>query len=219
MTGRQRPANARSPNAQKYGADNPVVRWLIQQFLRDLARAIAATRPTHILDLGCGEGFVASALFDALPDVSYVGVDRSEEALRQARARHPHADFRLADFMEAPLPETRDQIVLCLEVLEHQAHPAAMVERLSTLPCRAAFMSVPWEPWFRCGNLLRGQHTDRLGSSPGHLQHFSPRTFSALLEQHYARVELMRPFPWLLAQLEPAGPTTGSSNLWPRAGR
>ena len=42
----------------------------------------------RLLDLGVGSGLVEDALFERLPDIEVVGIDRSEAMLAQARARH-----------------------------------------------------------------------------------------------------------------------------------
>ena len=42
----------------------------------------------RLLDLGIGSGLVEEALFERLPDIEIVGIDRSEAMLAQARARH-----------------------------------------------------------------------------------------------------------------------------------
>ena len=42
----------------------------------------------RLLDLGVGSGLVEDALFERLPDIEVVGIDRSEAMLARARARH-----------------------------------------------------------------------------------------------------------------------------------
>ena len=42
----------------------------------------------RLLDLGVGSGLVEEALFERLPEIEVVGVDRSEAMLAQARTRH-----------------------------------------------------------------------------------------------------------------------------------
>ena len=42
----------------------------------------------RLLDLGIGSGLVEEALFERLPDIEVVGIDRSEAMLAQARTRH-----------------------------------------------------------------------------------------------------------------------------------
>ena len=52
----------------------------------------------RLLDLGVGSGLVEDALFERLPDIEVVGIDRSEAMLAQARARHRgRPNLRLVD--------------------------------------------------------------------------------------------------------------------------
>ena len=60
-------------------------------------------------------------------------------------------------------------------------------------------VSVPWEPWFRLGNLGRGKNLRRLGNDPEHVQAFTPRRLHRALERHYSEVRVVKAFPWLIA--------------------
>jgi hypothetical protein len=60
-------------------------------------------------------------------------------------------------------------------------------------------VSVPWEPYFRIGNVLRGKHLGRLGNHPEHVQHWNLRTFGAFLSGSVAEVRTVEAFPWIIA--------------------
>ena len=49
-------------------------------------------------------------------------------------------------------------------------------------------VSVPWEPWFRLGNLGRGKNVARWGNDPEHVNFFNPRKLRAALGAHFAEV-------------------------------
>lgn len=52
----------------------------------------------RLLDLGVGSGLVEDALFERLPDIEVVGIDRSEAMLARARTRHRgRTNLRLVD--------------------------------------------------------------------------------------------------------------------------
>ncbi|HKR58762.1 MAG TPA: methyltransferase domain-containing protein [Pyrinomonadaceae bacterium] len=59
-------------------------------------------RPVVLCDLGCGSGELARRAhnFEGLR-ISYVGIDRSEEALSYARAKFPADQFHLLDVLTA----------------------------------------------------------------------------------------------------------------------
>lgn len=89
----------------------------------------------HVLDVGAGTGSVTALLLDRVgPHGQIVGVDRDEDALAHARARHVDlpATFRAVD-LSAPLPEdlgTFDAIV-GRRVLMYLPDPAATLRALA----------------------------------------------------------------------------------------
>ena len=90
-------------------------------------------------------------------------------------------------------------LVLCLEVIEHVDDPARAVRELARVAGRHLVVSVPHEPWFRLGSLLRGKHVTALGNHPEHVNHFNPRSLRALLEGFAEVTEVRSAFPWLIA--------------------
>ena len=76
---------------------------LIRHHLRHLIRPGA-----RILEVGCGIGDTLAALEPAVG----VGIDFSEAAVAQARARHPGLTFHVAEALELPVGETFDVILL-----------------------------------------------------------------------------------------------------------
>ena len=77
--------------------------------------------------------------------------------------------------------------------------PAAAVREMARVARRALVVSVPFEPFFRIGNVLRGKYLDRLGDYPEHVQHWNPRTFRAFLSGSVAEVRIIEAFPWIIA--------------------
>jgi len=55
-------------------------------FVELLAR-VRAEQPTHVVDLGCGDGVLTATLLDRWPTASVTGVDSSPTMLARARAR------------------------------------------------------------------------------------------------------------------------------------
>jgi trans-aconitate methyltransferase len=68
----------------------------------ELIARLALTGNEAVLDLGCGDGWVAAQLADALPNGSVVGVDCSPAMIELARRRyppdhHPNLHFQIMD--------------------------------------------------------------------------------------------------------------------------
>lgn len=87
-------------------------------------RLIAELKPATILDLGCGDGWVASRF--KLGGARYIGVDVVDSVIEGCQQRHVWGEFRCLDILEDPLPAA--DLVLCKEVTQHLCD--ADVERL-----------------------------------------------------------------------------------------
>jgi SAM-dependent methyltransferase len=194
------PQATSSLNYTKYQSRNPVVRRLIARFLDRVVALTAAFAPRRIVDLGCGDGEVASTLRERLPfDFEYRGIEINPLGIALARQRMPGIDITLGDLLTLePQPGWAD-LAVCFEVIEHLADPPAAVERIRLWTARHALVSVPWEPYFRVGSLLRGKYLRTLGNHPEHVQHFDPASLRALLAPHFQHVQIERCFPWLIA--------------------
>lgn len=189
-----------SSNQQKYESGNVVVQRLLGRFLDRVVGLAAAQRPRRVVDLGCGEGMVAARILERCPAVDYRGIELDSIAAAAARVNAPGAEIREGDIRAVPAELAWADVSVCLEVLEHLDDPAPAVRKIAEWTGGLAIVSVPWEPFFRGGNLLRGKYLDRFGNHPEHVQQFTPASFRRLLEQDFALVQVERCFPWLIAR-------------------
>ena len=63
---------------------------------------------------------------------------------------------------------------------------------------RHLLVSVPREPLWRALNVARGAYLRDLGNTPGHVNHWSKRSFAALLARHGEVEQVRSPFPWTM---------------------
>ena len=47
-------------------------------------------------------------------------------------------------------------------------------------------------------NLARGKYIKDLGNTPGHLQHWSKKSFITLVEKYFTVIEVKSPLPWTM---------------------
>jgi len=191
-----------STNLRKFQTGNPVVRRLIDRFYERLAAIVEPLDPASLLDAGCGEGETLARLGPSLPERT-VAVDLSAEAVELTAARFPTVEVRRASVLDLPFAEGSFDLVVCLEVLEHLPEPEAALAELCRVASGDLVVSVPHEPWFRLGSLLRGKYLHGLGNHPEHVNHWSPRTLRELLEPQLEVVSLVGSFPWLIARCRP----------------
>jgi trans-aconitate methyltransferase len=188
-----------STNYQKYHSSNPLIRWVTHRFLRRIASVLKSEPHNRIVDLGCGEGLVYSALISGGIASDYHGYDISDEAIAYAKTCHPNANWTAANLLHITPHAYRPDIVLCLEVIEHIPDASETLSAIRKWSAPVTVLSVPWEPWFRVGNLARGARWATLGNHPEHVQHFNPRTFRDALSRHWDHVEVGTCFPWIVA--------------------
>ena len=89
-------------------------------------------------------------------------------------------------------------LAAAIEVLEHVPDPAHTVSEMARCAQRHLLVSVPREPLWRMLNLARGAYVSELGNTPGHLNHWSRRSFVRLLSRHGEVLEIRSPFPWTM---------------------
>jgi 2-polyprenyl-3-methyl-5-hydroxy-6-metoxy-1,4-benzoquinol methylase len=184
----------------KYGSRNPVVRRLMAGFEASLAELFARAQPDSVLDVGCGEGVLTFQWAQALGDRPVVGLDLADpklEAEWRARSRS-NLSYVAGDAEQLPFGEAEFDLVTAIETLEHVPRPEAAVAEMRRVARRHLLVSVPREPLWRGLNLARGAYVSNLGNTPGHVNHWSKRSFERLLSE-YGQVELRTPFPWTMA--------------------
>ena len=153
-----------STNFEKFQTSNPVVRRLIDRFYGRLGAIVAEMRPSSVLDAGCGEGETLARLGASLPE-RRPAIDISPEAVEFTARRFPEAEVRCESVYELPFEDDSFELVICLEVLEHLRDPGAALAELSRVSSSEVVVSVPHEPWFRVGSLMRGKYVRTLGQS------------------------------------------------------
>jgi 2-polyprenyl-3-methyl-5-hydroxy-6-metoxy-1,4-benzoquinol methylase len=189
----------RSSNQIKHESRNPVQRALINRFHAKAVELINRAQPSTILELGCGEGFVLSALLDAGVRAELTGVELSERAVGIARARlGDRVVIEHRDARELIDDGRRFDMVMMLEVLEHIPDPGQMLPILERLSNGWLLLSVPWEPVF-CGlNFMAGKNITRLGNHPDHVNHWTRRGFHRFLSTHFDVIEIATIVPWTM---------------------
>lgn len=182
----------------KYLSDNPVVRRLIARWLGRLSTLVDAhVEPDAVLlDAGAGAGFSLAGFAGARP---VLAVDLAPEKVAQVRERVAAAQPTVADVTRLPVPDGAVGWATSIEVLEHLPHPEALVAELARVASTGAIVSVPWEPFFKLGNLARGKNVARFGNDPEHIGAFGPASLARLLGRSFGHVEVHRCLPWLLA--------------------
>jgi 2-polyprenyl-3-methyl-5-hydroxy-6-metoxy-1,4-benzoquinol methylase len=186
----------------KYGSTNPIVRRLMAGFETDLDALLSRARPSSLLDVGCGEGVLVHRWARSLGEQTrIVGVDLEEESIQAGWSEHsaPNVSYEIMRGEELPFAEDEFDLASAIEVLEHVPDPERTLSEMARCARGHLLVSVPREPLWRALNMARGAYVRDLGNTPGHINHFSKRSFARLLSRHGDVVELRSPFPWTMA--------------------
>jgi SAM-dependent methyltransferase len=184
----------------KYGSQNPVVRKLMAGFESTLDELWGIASPRSILDVGCGEGVLTHQWAERLGDGRIVGIDLDDPKLRAEWEKRQRAnlEYRAEEATRLSFADDEFDMAAAIEVLEHVPEPERTVAEMARVAERWLLVSVPREPVWRMTNMARGAYLKDLGNTPGHLNHWSKRSFVSLLSR-YGKVEHVRsPFPWTM---------------------
>ncbi|MEA2252405.1 MAG: hypothetical protein QOG70_2647 [Solirubrobacteraceae bacterium] len=185
----------------KYGSTNPVVRRLMAGFEGTLEELYAQADPQSLLDVGCGEGVLVHRWAQRMGDARrIVGIDLDDPALHAEWAKRtaPNLEYRVMKAENLPFADGEFDTATAIEVLEHVPDPEHTVAEMARVAQRWLLVSVPREPLWRGLNLARGAYLKELGNTPGHVNHWSKRSFVALLSRHGEVVQARSPFPWTM---------------------
>ncbi len=185
----------------KYGSSNPFVRRMMAGFERSLDGLMDIADPQSLLDVGCGEGVLVHEWAKRLGEGKrVVGIDLEEDSIQQGWAlrQAPNLEYKVMRAENLPFADDEFDLASAIEVLEHVPDPAHTVAEMARCAQRYLLVSVPREPLWRMLNMARGAYWSDLGNTPGHLNHWSKRSFTALLARHGKVAEVRSPFPWTM---------------------
>ena len=183
----------------KYGSTNPVVKRLMAGFESALDELFEKASPGTILDVGCGEG-VLTEKWARRCSGSVVGIDLDDPQLHAEWEKRsaPNLDYRVMKAENLPFEDDSFDLASAIEVLEHVPDPEHTVSEMARVASKHLLVSVPREPLWRGLNMARGAYLRDLGNTPGHVNHWSKRSFVKLLSRHGEVVEARSPFPWTM---------------------
>jgi SAM-dependent methyltransferase len=177
---------------------NPIIRVLVNGYLRQLAKFLGGLNISSELDVGCGSAYVTDYI-SHLDHNNIFGLDISPDKIDLARSLYPRRSFIVGDGRSIPFQDNQFDLVVATEVLEHQQKPEDLMKEIYRVSSRYAFISVPDDFIWRMGNLIRGKYLDSWGNCEGHVQHWDRGSLEKFLGSFFPEVEVKRCCPWLMA--------------------
>lgn len=142
------------------------------------AYAIAKAKESgaqRVLDLGCGIGYGAAELGEALPSV--FAIDR---ILPDERARRSPVRFLTADIRGLPIPPRTFDLIVSFQVIEHLEEPSFYLEAIASMlrPGGVAIITTP--------NLKKSDK-----ENPFHVREYTSDELADLLRPMFSEVEML----------------------------
>ena len=186
-------------HTQKYTARNPAIRWLTDRWVARLQQVLdrvadEGTTDGWALEVGCGEGVISERLSRRWRRVA--ALDLPDAGLRAEWRERPGPGYLHADAHRLPFRDNQFDVVVAVEVLEHLPDPVRGLAEVARVATSHLVLSVPREPIFRSCNLLAGRYVKDLGNTPGHLNHWSTRSFVRFVQTVADVQAVATPFPW-----------------------
>src|SRR5688572_20268114 len=155
-------------------------------FLQREIRAISQGRSMKILDLGCGNGYVAAQM--AEHGHSVTGVDVSSDGIAIARASFPSISYHSASVYDDDLLDRVGgpfECIISLEVVEHLYYPKKLFEQSQRLLIDggALIVSTPYHGYLKNLALSLTNRWDchfGVDWDGGHIKFFSKTTLARM---------------------------------------
>jgi len=195
-------ANVTGNNYDKYASTNPVEQRMMRGFFDALDHMLAGLTPSTVVEVGAGEGRVTERLVERFPEATVIGLDLVDDELAGDWAELGLPMF-FGDATRLPFIDRSVDLVVGLEVLEHIPGPESALREIARVCRGSAVLSVPREPIWRAGNMARGRYLGDLGNTPGHVNHWSSRSFEEFVESDLEVQATRRPLPWTMVRATP----------------
>jgi len=187
----------------KYHSSNPIYKRLMSEFLKNLLAYISDNsnkQDIKILEIGCGEGYLAYELSKQKENISYQGIDLDTEIIELAQKNCKKANFEVGSVYNLKkYQQNKYDYIIVSEVLEHLTEPEKALQEILKMQTKQFIFSVPNEPIWRILNMMRLKYLKNFGNTPGHLQHWSENNFNKLLSEYFIISDFKTVFPWLMA--------------------
>lgn len=191
-------------NYKKHTHKNPIQRFLLGNFFKNLVNLTKAKTVDSILDVGCGEGFTLNRLKENGIGKKLEGIEYLQAAIDLGKKTYPDIKITKGNIYELPYRDNEFDLVLCTEVLEHLEDPEKALKELVRVSRKYLVISVPNEPFFMLAQLIRGKNWSRFGNDIEHINHWTMLGFPKFVKKN-SKVKILSkrfPFAWTMLLLE-----------------
>lgn len=162
----------------------------VQESAARYAFVAAQVRGLRVLDVACASG-IGSGFLVTHGAQSIIGVERSTEALSEARAYSAlyGAQFVQADAQILPFPDASFNVVVSLETIEHLQDPRGFIAECARILTHDGYL---------CLSTPNRTVTRWLPPNPFHVQEFANTEIIEIVGDYFAHVECFWQIPVFL---------------------
>ena len=128
----------------------------------DIIKKTIPQRTCHVIEVGCGTGYVLCRLKTSFPRMLLSASDIYPEALEHASFRVSDAQLYLMDILSMPFSDEFD-VVLALDVIEHISDDKKALSECSKILKKDGLLivTVPQHPWLWSDQDVKAYHKRR----------------------------------------------------------
>ncbi|MES2590991.1 MAG: class I SAM-dependent methyltransferase [Bacteroidota bacterium] len=164
-----------------YLRDKEILQTNFKKRLLTIFKRIDKSRITNIIEIGCAYGFFAETVTAELKNAKYTGYDVVPEAINYGR-NELKQNIICGDYLEAITKEKVSDIFMW-DVIEHLSNPEKFIEKASRELISGGRIYITTGD-IECMVPRMQKAKWRMIHPPSHLQYFSKRTLSKLLENY-----------------------------------
>lgn len=187
-----------------YSTDNFLIKYLSYRFIKKIEELLDDLQVSQLngIDIGSAEGQLLSILIKKGKIKKICSIELEHEKICASILHQYNHQFIQCDAQNLSCKDDSFDFVMATEILEHLPKPEKALQEICRIakPKAPIIISVPHEPFFHLGNILRGKHLARGGKTPSHLHFWHKSEFTNLLKNHLVieRSFSFSTFPWLL---------------------
>lgn len=179
----------------KYHDSSLIVRYANSRFFNTINTLVDSISSNRILDLGCGEGMALDQI-GARYSIPPVGIDIDADRVYLAMRQVSRFPYVIGSVQELPFKDNAFDMVMILEVLEHVGEPETALQEALRVTSKYLLASVPNEPWWRIGNMIRLKYLSEWGNTPEHINHWTVKGFKRFIKGRFHILRVETPVLW-----------------------